>query len=459
MLTKNQLISLQIAELNHLGFGVAKHDGMLVFFSCAVEGDVVEARIIKVDKTYAIAKTEAIKEPSPFRIEPMCKTASCGGCVYGSVSLARENEVKKEGVRAAFRRAGICDAEIEDTVFVGERYHYRNKAQYPVSKDKNGAVKIGFFAPKSHRVVEAAGCPLQPRELSLILETVREFLVKYDISIYDEANKEGLVRHICLRKGTVSGEISLCIVICGNALPHSDKLIDAITASHKEVVGIEINCNLKDTNVIYGDTFRVLWGRGHIYDTLCGVTLRLATPAFYQVNHAATERLYAIAKEKAELKGDELLLDLFCGVGSIGLSMADKAGEVIGVEIIPEAVECANENARQNGIKNAAFYCADANDPKALLSQAQEKRGAPIRPDVVVLDPPRKGCAAALLSYLADSLSPEKIVYISCNPETLARDAKLLVSLGYEMSAVTPVNLFPLTHHVESVVCLTRDLL
>ena len=222
------------------------------------------------------------------------------------------------------------------------------------------------------------------------------------------------------------------------------------------MVGIEINLNKKDTNVIYGDTFKVLWGRGHIYDTLCGVTLKLATPAFYQVNHKATERLYAIAKEKAELKGDELLLDLFCGVGSIGLSMADKAGEVIGVEIIPEAVECANENARQNSIKNAGFYCADANDPAALLRQAEEKRGESIRPDVVVLDPPRKGCAAALLSYLADSLSPEKIVYISCNPETLARDAKLLVEKGYEMSTVTPVNLFPLTHHVESVVCLSR---
>ena len=456
MLTKNQILTLQIEELNHLGFGVAKHEGRVVFVSGAVEGDAVDARIIKVDKTYAIAKTEAIKTPSPFRIEPFCKVSACGGCVYGAVSLARENEIKQEGVRSAFRRAGLPNADVAETVFVGERYHYRNKAQYPVSKDKDGKVKIGFFAPKSHRVVEAANCPLQPKEFPLILETVRTFLEENGISIYDETKKEGLVRHICLRRGTISGEISLCIVICGNSLPKSDKLIEAITLAHKEVVGIEINCNLKDTNVIYGDTFKVLWGRGHIYDTLCGVTLKLATPAFYQVNHKATEALYSIAKEKAGLKGNELLLDLFCGVGSIGLSMADKAGVIIGVEIIPEAVECANENARTNGIKNAAFYCADANDPAALLRQAEEKRGESIRPDVVVLDPPRKGCAAPLLSFLADTLSPQKIVYISCNPETLARDAKLLVEKGYEMSTVTPVNLFPLTHHVESVVCLTR---
>ena len=456
MLSKNQQLSLEIESVNHLGFGVARHGGMVVFVSGAVEGEVVQARIIKVAKTYAIAKAEAILTPSPHRITPLCQTVGCGGCVYGSVSLAHENEAKKEGVRSAFYRAGLPEAQVEDTVFVGERYHYRNKAQYPVSKDRSGAVRIGFFAPKSHRVVEAASCPLQPKEFAEILETTRGFLQKYNISIYDETKKEGLVRHICLRKGIQSGEISFCLVICGNSLPQSEKLIEALTSAHKEIVGIELNINKKDTNVIYGDTFKVLWGRDHIYDTLCGVSLKLSTPAFYQVNHTAAQRLYEIARQKADLKGDELLLDLFCGVGSIGLSMADGVREVIGVEIIPEAVACATENAKQNGITNAAFYCADANAPEAPLAKAQEKRGAPIQPDVVVLDPPRKGCAPALLSYLANTLSPQKIVYISCNPETLARDAARLVNCGYVMSSVTPVNLFPLTHHVESLVCLTR---
>jgi 23S rRNA (uracil1939-C5)-methyltransferase len=333
--------------------------------------------------------------------------------------------------------------------------HYRNKAQYPVSRDKDGKYHIGFYAPKSHRVTDAVDCPLAPDVFTDILREVRDFLAKHSISTYDEESGEALVRHIYLRRGEVSGEILLTVVINGTSLPHSNDLVDRITKKFPEVVGILTNENTKDTNIILGETYRTLFGRDYIFDTLAGVNLKITAPSFYQVNHNCAELLYAKARELAELREGDLLLDLYCGAGSIGLSMARDCREVIGIEIVDSAVECARFNAENNGIKNASFYTGDAKDTKKLLEPAEVARGEKIMPDVVIFDPPRGGSDEALLRHVA-SLNPRKIVYISCNPATLARDMVILKEVGYIGDVVTPVDMFPGTGHVESVVALTR---
>ena len=456
MLQKNKTYPLHVTELNNLGFGVARHEGQVVFVSGALPGEEVEAGVLKVTKTYAVAKTERILTPSPHRIPDPCSSKGCGGCIYGTTCYEEELRIKAQNVRDSFLRHGISDAQVEPTVSAGDIYHYRNKAQYPVSQNQDGTCRIGFYAPHSHRVVEARECLLQPTDFAKILSIIGGFVEKYKISIYSEEKKQGLLRHIYLRRSEENREVLVVLVVNGSSLPHADKLISALQEGEVKIAGILLCENKADTNVVLGDTYHLLWGKDYITDTLAGVKLKLTAPAFYQVNHTATEALYALAKEKAALTGDELLLDLFCGVGSIGLSMADRAKELIGVEIVPEAVECAKENAKACGIQNACFYCADATDTSKILSLAEKERGLPIRPDVVILDPPRKGCSPALLSYIP-SLSPAKIVYISCNPDTLARDCALLAQNGYQMGVVTPVNLFPRTSHVESVVCLTRS--
>ena len=456
MLQKNKSYSLTVDTLNNLGFGVARHKGQIVFVSGALPGEEVTAKVLKVTQSYAVAKAEAITKPSPSRIEDPCHAKGCGGCVYGSTCYEEELRIKKEGVKDSFFRHGIKDVEVADVVSVGDVYHYRNKAQYPVAQNKDGSCRIGFFAPHSHRVVEARDCLLQPEEFQQILEIIGGFVEKYKISIYNEEQHKGLLRHIYLRKSQENGEMLLVLVVNGSAFPHIDKLVDALLQGGVKLAGALLSENRERTNVVLGDVYHLLWGKEYIEDTLCGVKLKLTAPAFYQVNHAATEALYGIAARQADLKGDELLLDLYCGVGSIGLSMAHKVKELIGVEIVPDAIRCAKENALACGITNASFYCADATDTEQILASAEAERGAPILPDVVILDPPRKGCDAKLLSYIA-SLSPTKIVYISCNPDTLARDCALLLQNGYSLGTVVPVNLFPRTSHVESVVCLTRQ--
>ena len=456
MLHKNMSITLVITELNNLGFGVARVEGQVVFVSGALDGEVVEATILKVTKSYAIAKMMRIIQASPHRIADPCMAKGCGGCVYGSVSYAHELSVKQEGVVQAFAKAGIHDAVVLPVKTTDTYYHYRNKAQYPVSKNADGTCRIGFYAPKSHRVIEASDCLLQPPLFKKILEIVRGFVEKYHISIYDEATQTGLLRHICIREGWVSQEVQVVLVVNGKTLPCASVLKDLLLEAKIPIVSFMLCENRENTNVIYGDTFHLLWGREYIEDTLCGIKLRLAAPAFYQVNHDATEILYRLGAEKAGLTKDDTLLDLYCGVGSIGLSMAGQVGRVIGVEIVPEAVECAKQNAILNGITNAHFYAADAADVFGVLPLAEAELGMPITPTVVVLDPPRKGCDLSLLRGIAFRNIP-KIIYISCNPETLARDVAHLTTLGYVLGEVTPVNLFPRTAHVESLVCLTKQ--
>ena len=457
MLNKNELITLDITDITNLGFGVGKHNGMIVFVSGAVIGDVAEVKIIKTNKSYAVGRLERLITPSPYRTDSRCPISACKSCAYKEIRHDEEARLKEETVRGAFLHEGI-DARILPVVKSPSLTEYRNKAQYPISKNKNGEYVIGFFAPKSHRVTEARCCPLAPKVFSKILDEAAFFFKKYDLSVYDEESGSGLLRHIYLRRGEVSGEILFTLVINGTSLPHSEELVARLTKEFPSIVGILLNENKKDTNVVLGEKYTTLYGRDYIYDTLAGVRLKITAPSFYQVNHDAAELLYAKAKELASLKKSDTLLDLYCGAGSIGLSMADECCEIIGIEIVDSAVLCARENADAAGIKNAFFYTGDAATTERLLENAERELGRKIAPDVIILDPPRSGCDEALIAYVS-ALNPKRVVYVSCNPTTLARDVKRFSALGYECGEVTPFDLFPATGHVESVVCLTRHFL
>ena len=454
-LKKNDVITTEIIDITNLGFGVAKVDGAVIFVSDTVPGDIAKIKIIKLGSSFSVGRLEELITPSKKRVDGRCLSVLCRSCAYKKLSYEHEKALKEESVRQIFKKSGLSDVEILPLVGSPAECGYRNKAQFPVSRDKNGNYIIGFYAPKSHRVTEAADCPLAPEIFGEIIEALRGFFAKHNISVYDEESGEGLVRHIYLRRGEVSGEVLLTLVINGNSLPHSEELVADLTAKFPALVGILLNVNKENTNIILGEGFITLWGRDYIFDTLGGVVLKITAPSFYQVNHGAAELLYAKAKELAAPTKDDLLLDLYCGAGSIGLSMADEAGEVIGIEIVESAVECATFNAEINHIFNASFYAGDASEAAKLLAPAEQKRGERIKPDIVIFDPPRGGTTEELIRHIS-SLAPKRIVYISCNPSTLARDIVIFNKVGYFCDNVTPYDLFPLTGHVESVVCLTR---
>ena len=453
---KGQLIELETTDLNNLGAGVGHlADGRTVFVPGAVAGDTVRAEVIKVNKTYAVARLVSVISPSPWRENGFCNApAGCGGCVYRNLEYARELELKREGLIHLFRKAGLPGAVIGQVRTTGQVRGYRNKAEYPIAEGKKGLYG-GFYAARTHRVTEGACCSLQPAVFGEILAESCRFWTLRAVHAYDETTGKGLLRHLYLRQAKGAGGIFVCPVICGSALPDEAGYVRMIREKFPQVTGIAVNRNEKNTNLILGREFRTLYGDPHLTDTLCGLTFRIAPGAFYQVNHDAAELLYGIAAERAELTGRELLLDLYCGAGTIGLSMAAQAREVIGIEIVPEAVECARANAAANGIGNASFYCGDAGDTEELFAAAERERGR-LTPDVVILDPPRKGCGEKLLHFLAGRRVP-RIVYISCGPDALARDAARLISLGYRMGEVTPVDMFPRTGHVESVLRFDAD--
>ena len=455
-LKKNDILDLDIIDMTNLGFGVAKHEGQVVFISGAVIGEKIRTKIIKCGASFAVGRIENIVSPSPNRTESRCKNPLCKSCAYKCIDYSLELELKREAIVADFKKVGLDGVKIAPIVSSPASLGYRNKAQYPIAKSPAGDYIIGFFAPKSHRVTEAADCPLAPDSFEKILNTLREFFKKNSISVYDEESGRGLLRHVYLRRGEISGEVLLTLVINGTTLPHSTELAKIIQSEHPEIVGLLLNVNQSKTNIILGDEWKILFGRDHIFDTLAGVRLKITAPSFYQVNHDCAELLYAKAKELAAPTKSDTVLDLYCGAGSIGLSMAKDCRELIGIEIVESAVECAKYNAEINGINNAAFYAGDAKGAEGLLDIAEAARGERICPDIVILDPPRAGCDEALLSYIAASLSPKRIVYISCNPTTLARDMAILAQLGFAGDTVTPVDMFPGTGHVESVVCLTR---
>ena len=457
MLKKNDVIKLEITSITNLGFGVGRYEGLVVFVTDAVTGDEAEVKIIKITPSYAVGRVEKMIRFSKLRDNSRCQSTSCRSCAYRNVSYTQEKDIKEAEVKEAFKKAGLPEVEIAKLVGSPSCKNYRNKAQYPISTDKNGDYVIGFYAPKSHRVTDAVDCPLAPTVFSDILKTLIKFFKKYSITVYDEKSGRGLLRHVYIRRGEVSREILLTLVINGTSIPHCEELTKTVTEKFHDVVGILLNVNCEDTNVILGEKFISLYGRDYIYDTLCGVKLKITAPSFYQVNHDAAELLYNKARELAEPKKSDTLLDIYCGAGSIGLSMADSVGELFGIEIIDSAVLCARENAKNNGISNAKFYTGDAASTERLLENAETELGRKIKPTIVVLDPPRAGCDEKLINYVA-GLAPEKVVYISCNPTTLARDSAVFKKLGYNCGVVTPFDLFPLTGHVESVVCLTRRL-
>ena len=455
MLKKNDIIEIEITDITNLGFGVGRFDGQIVFASGAVTGDYASVKIIKVNKSYAIARVEKIIKSSPHRCEGFCHHKSCKSCAYKEINYSHELSLKGETIRAAFHSQNLDGVTVESVTPSPSERAYRNKAQYPIAKATDGSFVIGFYAPKSHRVTDAVSCPLAPDVFAKINTALAQFFKEQDYTAYDEESGIGLLRHIYLRRSEKLGEVLLTLVINGDSLPKSDELIAMITAKFPEIVGILINVNKENTNVVLGRKYITLYGKEYIRDELCEVDLKITAPSFYQVNHDATELLYSKARELADLHKSDTLLDLFCGIGSIGLSMASDAAELIGIEIVDAAVECAKENAKNAGIENAHFYAGDATQTELLLANAEEKLGRKILPDVVILDPPRAGCDEKLVDFVS-SLNPKRIVYISCNPQTLARDTKRFFENGYTTDKVFGFDLFPKTGHVESVLCLTK---
>lgn len=450
MHTKNEIVTLTIQDMTHEGMGVGHtEDGMAVLVPRTAVGDELQVRLVKVNRRFAYGRIEQILSPSLHRIEPDCPVSHrCGGCVFRHVSYAAELQYKERFVQENLRRLGGWQGQVEPILPSPKVDGYRNKAQYPIRLQR-GQVTAGFFAPRSHEVVDCRNCRLQPKDFGEILEQVLEFAEEAGLVPYQEEAGTGDLRHVYLRCGEQTGERMVCLVVNGTCLPHAQALVERLTRFDPRIVSIQVNFNTKNTNVILGPHTQVLYGKGTIMDRLCGLEFDLSPHAFYQVNNMAAQMLYQLAAQYAQLSGKETLLDLYCGAGTIGLSMANQCARVIGVEIIPQAVENAKINAKRNGVENAEFYCGDAAQAALMLQEQQ------IRPDVVILDPPRKGCEDTLLETIVE-MAPERIVYISCNSATLARDCKRLTELGYQLERCRPVDLFPRTSHVEAVVLLSK---
>ena len=443
---KNDIIELEITAMSSEGVGIGRYEGLAVFVPLTAIGDRIFAQILKILKNRVYAKINKVIISSKDRIEQDCSVfAKCGGCVYRHISYETEKNYKKQRVEDAIRRIGGVDLN-SMPIESGESFdRYRNKAQYPISSE----YEVGFFAGHSHRIIPSNDCKLQPEEFYQISNIFTEWLKENKISIYNEETGKGLVRHLYIRKAILTDEIMVCIVINGDSLDNSQSLVERlISALQNKIKTVVLNINKKQTNVIMGEECRSIYGDGYIYDILSGVKVRLNPLSFYQVNHDMAERLYKKAQEYAKPE-NKIVLDLYCGAGTIGLSMAKKAKQIIGVEIIPEAINDAKFNAKNNNIDNARFICADAS------KAAESLKNEGIKPDIVLVDPPRKGCSEALLHTIAEDFKPERVVYVSCDPSTLARDVSILSQLGYRLVEYTPFDLFPRTHHVETVCLLT----
>lgn len=453
-LQKNQILTLRIERLSSDGSGVAHSaDGETVFVPGTAPGDEARVRIVKDCGRYAFGILDELLTPSPDRIPVDCPVAGpCGGCSLRHLDYAAELRAKQESVLDAFRRIGGLEVPVLDILPSPEVDRYRNKVQFPVGVDKNGAPCIGFYAGRTHRIVPCPDCKLQPGVLNEIGNALCAFFAQQGIRPYDEQSGKGLVRHIFLRRGAHSGQIMVCLVCTRAKLPHAEQLCTALREQFPAISTILLNVNAKNTNVILGSENHILYGPGYIEDTLCGVPVRLGPLSFYQVNTLAAERLYGVAAQYAQLTPDDALLDLYCGMGTIGLSMADQCRELIGVEIVPEAIESAKANAARMGEAVAAksrFFCADAGQAATQLAAEG------LHPDIVMLDPPRKGCDEATLSAVV-RMAPRRVVYVSCNPATAARDAAWLEKNGYHAEKVQPVDLFPRTKHIETVCLLSK---
>lgn len=446
---KNDCISLSITGLGNEGNGIGRYDGMAVFVPQTAPGDEILARIVKVQKQYAFGIVQEMVKPSPDRIANDCPVyAQCGGCCLRHLSYPAELAVKADWVAQNLRRIGGIDLALAPIIPSPSDQRYRNKAQFPV-RLVNGKICAGFFAPRSHRIVPVEDCLLQPLIFRSIVQSILSFMEDFSISPYDEQNHTGLVRHIFIRLAETTGQVMVYLILNGNTLPHHDRLIARLQDVCPQLASFGIDANRHRTNKIWGGNPQLLFGSDTITDTLRGIALDISPLSFYQVNRGAAERLLEVAADYATLSPDDHLLDLYCGTGAVGLSMARSAGALVGVEVVAAAVENARHNALQNGIKHARFLCADA------ACAAQQLLADGWHPDVIVLDPPRKGADAAVLDCIA-ALAPSRVVYISCNSATLARDVKLLAQQGYHLRKARPVDLFPRTANVECCALFTR---
>ena len=448
MLKKNDDIQLDIESVTSEGSAVGHYDGMAVFVRGAVPGDTIIAHIIKVSKRYAVATLKELLVESCSRIVSDCHVSSgCGGCSFRNMTYDRELIYKHDRVVDAVTRIGHLDVPVADVIGADDIDRYRNKAQYPVSIT-DGQLTVGFYAYKSHRIIPYSDCRLQPVEFEACIDAFSQWVRSANVDSYDENTGRGLLRHIYLRKAFGTGQIMACAVVNATTVPQQDLLVELLTAV-PGVASVCININTRPGNVVLGKTTVTVWGSESITDTLLGKKFLISPNSFYQVNHNQCEKLYAKVLDYAGLTGTQTVIDLYCGAGTIGLCIAHKAKRIIGVEIIPQAIENAKINANINNIDNAEFFCGDAFD----LALSLENRG--ISPDVVILDPPRKGCQKELFDVIS-RMSPHRIVYVSCDSATLARDLAVLHTKGYITREITPVDMFPRTPHVECVVLLTK---
>lgn len=450
-LAKNDIITVTIEDMGTNGEGIGKYEGCALFIKDAVIGDVVEAKIMKMKKHYGYARLMRLLEPSDRRTEPKCDFhRQCGGCQLQALSYEEQLRFKEGKIRSNLERIGhFTDIPMEPIVGMEEPYHYRNKAQFPIGRDKSGELVAGFYAGRTHDIIPNLDCALGVPENERILQIILKFMNVYAIAPYCESDGTGLVRHVLIRKGFATGELMVCLIINGEKLPHADELVEELQGV-EGMASISVNVNKKRDNVILGDEVKVLWGSEYIHDVIGDVTYRISPLSFFQVNPVQTKKLYDLVVEFAGLEGSEVVWDLYCGTGSISLYLARHAREVHGVEVIPQAIEDARANAESNGIDNARFYVGKAEEAVPRLF---EKEG--IHADVIVVDPPRKGCDEALLETMLQ-MQPERIVYVSCDSATLARDLRVLCDGGYEMRRVRGIDQFSQTVHCESCVLLSR---
>ena len=448
---KNDLVTLEIEDCGIDGEGIGKADGFTVFVKDAVIGDTVIAKIIKAKKNYGYGRLMEVLKPSPYRVEPKCEFArQCGGCQLQALSYDQQLVFKTNKVKGHLERiGGFTDIPMEPIIGMDELFHYRNKAQFPVGRNKEGKIVTGFYAGRTHNIIENRDCALGVAENKEVLDRVIAHMEKYGIEPYNEATGKGLVRHVLIRYGYFTKEVMVCLILNGNKIPKEELLVKSL-CEIPGMTSITINVNKKRSNVILGEEICLLWGQEYITDRIGDISYQISPLSFYQVNPMQTQKLYAKALEYADLHGEETVWDLYCGIGTISLFLAQKAKFVRGVEIVPAAIENAKENAKLNGLENTEFFVGKAEE---VLPREYKKNG--VYADVIVVDPPRKGCDETLLETMIE-MNPERIVYVSCDSATLARDLKYLCARGYELRKVCPVDQFGMTVHVETVVLLSK---
>lgn len=448
---KDDLITVTIEDLSSEGLGVGHYDGMAFFIKDTVIGDVAEAKIMKLKKTYGYARLTRLITLSPDRIKARCPVArQCGGCQIQAMRYSAQLRFKEAKVRNNLIRIGKFEhPPMEPIISMEEPFRYRNKAQFPVGMSKDGRIIAGFYAGRTHAIIECEDCLLGVEENRVILDLVLEYMKEYHISPYEELTGKGLVRHVMIRKGFATGEVMVCLIVNDDSLPHVDALVERLRTI-QGMASITLNINREQTNVIMGREIKLLWGQPYIEDTIGSVRFRISPLSFYQVNPLQTEKLYNKALEYAGLTGEETVWDLYCGIGTISLFLAQRAKQVYGVEIVPAAIEDAKANAALNGMTNAEFFVGKAEE---VLPEKYEKEG--ITADVIVVDPPRKGCEESVLATMIQ-MAPKRIVYVSCDSATLARDLKYLCHHGYELTRCCPTDMFGNSVHVETVCKLSR---